>query len=92
MRLYLVMLTFPEKAKTPLLFGRMGLGINELVQAILPLFVLDHAVKHPVAMMEPVLEDRNSKTLLSKYHEVYDDYTTTIHEHYPDTPPIEKMR
>ena len=82
---------FPGESKNPNIIRADGLLINDLVHAILPLFVLDHAVKHPVAMMEPVLEDRNSKTLLSKYHEVYDDYTTTIHEHYPDTPPIEKM-
>ena len=31
-----------------------GVEINALLDGVLPLFVLDHAVDHPVIMMEPV--------------------------------------
>ena len=82
---------FPGESHNPSIIRADGLGINELIQAILPLFVLDHAVKHPVVMMEPVPEDRNSDGILKEYHQVYDGYTDIIQEHYPKTPAIEKL-
>lgn len=82
---------FPGESRNKNIIRADGLGIIDLLDAILPLFVLDHAVKNPVVMMEPVKEDQASGELMKGYQEVYEDYTTTIHRHYPKTPPIEKM-
>ena len=63
---------FPGESKNKNVIRADGLGIKDLLQAILPLFVLDHAVPHPVVMMEPVAEDSSSQVIMESYQKVRD--------------------
>ena len=58
---------FSGESKNKNIIRADGLGIIDLLDAILPLFVLDHAVKNPVVMMEPVKEDQASGELMKGY-------------------------
>ncbi len=58
-----------------------GLLIADLLDAILPLFVLDDFIDDPVKMMAPVEGDRADP-------QVETSYRFAIDRHYPDTPPI----
>ena len=82
---------FPGESNNHNVIRADGLEINALLDAILPLMVLDHAVDYPVIMMEPVEKDRSSTTLMEKYQSVYEGYDHIVSQHYPDTPPILKI-
>jgi L-fucose mutarotase len=82
---------FPGESKNKNVIRADGLGIEDLLQAILPLFVLDHAVPHPVVMMEPVGEDRSSQVIMESYQKVRDSYSEIIHFHNPKIADIEKI-
>lgn len=58
-----------------------GLGILALLDAILPLFVLDDFIPDPLAMMAPVPGDSADPSVEAAYRSVID-------RHAPGTPPI----
>jgi L-fucose mutarotase len=58
-----------------------GLLIPDLLDAILPLFVLDDFIDDPTRMMAPVEGDTADPRVEASYREV-------IQRHYPDTAPI----
>ena len=58
-----------------------GLKIDDLLDAILPLYALDNYVDDPVVMMQVVSGDEPDPTVESGYRSVIDEYA-------PDTPAI----
>ena len=75
---------FPGETFNPRVIRADGLGIAELLAAILPLFELDSYVAHPLAMMAAVEGD----TLDPKVEE---KYLASIHETNPNVAPIERI-
>ena len=61
-----------------------GLGVAELLEAILPLFVLDQYVDHPVFMMDAVSGDTLDPAVESSYR-------AAIDKSWPDTPSIARV-
>ena len=61
-----------------------GLVVTDLLDAILPLFALDHAVKAPVIMMAVQEGDKADPAV-----EV--DFRKVIDKHAPNTPPIQRI-
>ena len=61
-----------------------GLGVADLLNAILPLFALDSYVSSPVFMMDAVPGDTLDPT-------VEKSYRGAIDTHWPETPPIERV-
>ena len=61
-----------------------GLGVAALLEAILPLFVLDTYVDRPVFMMDAVPGDTLDPTVEASYRAVIDRV-------WPDTPPIARV-
>lgn len=61
-----------------------GLGVGDLLDAILPLFALDTYVDHPVLMMAPVPGDDLDPAVEATYRGAID-------RHWPDTPPVERL-
>lgn len=61
-----------------------GLKIADLLDAILPLFVLDSYVESPLIMMAAVPGDELDPT-------VEQGYRTAVDRHWPSTPPIERL-
>ena len=61
-----------------------GLGVAELLEAILPLFVLDTYVDRPVFMMDAVPGDTLDPAVEASYRAVIDRV-------WPDTPPIARV-
>jgi L-fucose mutarotase len=61
-----------------------GLKIADLLDAILPLFVLDNYVESPLIMMAPVAGDQLDPTVETAYRQ-------SIDKHWPDTPPIQRI-
>ena len=61
-----------------------GLGIADLLDAILPLFVLDTYVDSPVFMMDAVPGDALDPAVEASYRAVIDRF-------WPDTPPIARV-
>jgi len=61
-----------------------GIRIPDLLDAILPLMVLDSYSDHPVAMMGAVLGDELDPG-------VEESYMVPIKKHAPETPAIERM-
>ncbi|MBC7876270.1 MAG: L-fucose mutarotase [Anaerolineales bacterium] len=59
-----------------------GLKIHDLLDAILPLFVLDSYVESPLIMMAAVSGDQLDSTVESSYRQAID-------KHWPNTPPIQ---
>jgi L-fucose mutarotase len=59
-----------------------GLKIHNLLDAILPLFVLDSYVESPLIMMAAVSGDQLDPAVESSYREA-------IEKHWPNTPPIQ---
>lgn len=59
-----------------------GLRIADLLNAVLPLFVLDPYVPDPVLMMAPVPGDELDAALLAAYRK-------TLAQHAPDAPAIQ---
>lgn len=61
-----------------------GLKISSLLDAILPLFILDSYVESPLIMMMPAQGDQLDPAVEASYREVVD-------RHWPATPPIHLM-
>ena len=61
-----------------------GLGVADLLGAILPLFVLDTYVDRPVFMMDAVPGDMLDPTVEASYRAVIDEI-------WPGTPPIARV-
>jgi L-fucose mutarotase len=59
-----------------------GLNIEDLLDAVLPLFALDNYVDDPVVMMDCVPGDTSDPMVAKGYRAVIDAYT-------PETPPIQ---
>ena len=63
---------FPGHSTNPNVIRADGLQINDLLDAILPLFVLDNYVNDPVVMMAPVPGDEPDPTVEVGYQERID--------------------
>lgn len=61
-----------------------GLRIADLLDAILPLFVLDTYVESPLIMMAAVPGDELDPHVEAQYR-------TAVDRHWPDTPPIQRL-
>ena len=61
-----------------------GLRIPDLLDAILPLFVLDTYVESPLIMMGASPGDRLDPAVETSYRQAID-------KHWPDTPPIQRI-
>jgi L-fucose mutarotase len=72
---------FPGESLNPNIIRSDGLRIAPLLEAILPLFVLDPYVEDPVLMMAPVEGDTHDKSVVRAYREAIDAY-------YPETPAV----
>ena len=75
---------FPGETYNERVLRADGLRIPELLDAILPLFVLDEYVDSPLIMMAAVSGDTLDP-------EVEKSYRAMIDKHYPDTPPIARI-
>jgi len=61
-----------------------GLKIPDLLDAILPLFVLDAYVESPLIMMSAVSGDQLDPAVETSYRQ-------SIDKHWPNTPPIQRI-
>ncbi len=61
-----------------------GLKIPDLLDAILPLFILDSYVESPLIMMAAVSGDQLDPLVETSYRQ-------TIDKHWPKTPPIQRI-
>ena len=61
-----------------------GLKIPDLLDAILPLFILDTYVESPLIMMAAVSGDQLDPVVETSYRQA-------INNHWPDTPPIQRI-
>ena len=61
-----------------------GLRIPDLLDAILPLFVLDSYVESPLIMVTPVPGDQLDPAVEASYRQAID-------KHWPNTPPIQRI-
>ena len=61
-----------------------GLKIPVLLDAILPLFILDTYVASPLIMMSPVSGDQLDPAVEASYRQAVD-------KHWPKTPPIQRI-
>jgi L-fucose mutarotase len=61
-----------------------GLRIPDLLDAILPLFILDTYVESPLIMMAAVAGDQLDPAVETSYRDAID-------RHWPDTPPIQRI-
>ena len=61
-----------------------GLKIPDLLDAILPLFVLDTYVESPLIMMSAVSGDQLDPAVETSYRQ-------SIDKHWPNTPPIQRI-
>ncbi len=61
-----------------------GIKIADLLDAILPLFVLDTYVESPLIMMRAVSGDQLDPTVETSYRQAID-------KHWPNTPPIQRI-
>ncbi|HID23571.1 MAG TPA: L-fucose mutarotase [Planctomycetaceae bacterium] len=75
---------FPGESYNRRIIRADGVRITPLLDAILPLFVLDEYVDSPVIMMAPVRGD-------SLDPEVEKSYRAVIDKYYPSTPPIARI-
>jgi L-fucose mutarotase len=82
---------FPGESCNTKIIRADGLQIDDLLDAVLPLFVLDHVVDNPVMMMEPLPEDKADATISANYQKVHDGYHEIVQKHYPDTAPIAQV-
>ena len=82
---------FPGESCNTKIIRADGLQIDDLLEAVLPLFVLDHVVDNPVMMMEPLPEDKANATISADYQKVHDGYHEIVQKHYPDTAPIAQV-
>jgi L-fucose mutarotase len=75
---------FPGETCNDRVIRADGLGVAELLDAILPLFALDEYVDDPVAMMAPVPGDELDPTVEERYRDAID-------RHWPDTPDVARV-
>lgn len=75
---------FPGESLGPTVIRADGLRIADLLDAILPLMVLDQYVDAPVAMMAAVPGDELDPA-------VEQSYRAMIDRHAPETPPISRI-
>ncbi len=75
---------FPGESLAQRLVRADGLKIADLLDAVLPLFVLDTYVSHPVIMMQAVKGDTLDASVVERYREV-------INRHWPHTPAPEHI-
>ena len=82
---------FPGESCNTKIIRADGLQIDDLLDAVLPLFVLDHVVSNPVMMMEPLPEDKADPKISADYQKVHDGYHEIVQKHYSDTAPIAQV-
>ncbi len=75
---------YPGETYAQRLIRADGLGVADLLEAILPLFVLDQYVDHPVMMMAVVEGDTLDPAVETSYRAVVDKF-------WPDTPSILRL-
>ena len=75
---------FPGESCNERVIRADGLGVAALLDAILPLFVLDAYVQDPVVMMAPVPGDELDPTVEARYR-------AEIDRHWPGTPEIARV-
>jgi L-fucose mutarotase len=75
---------FPGESLGPTVIRADGLRIADLLDGILPLFVLDNYVPHPIAMMDAVPGDALDPEVEARYR-------AAIDRHAPETPPIARI-
>ncbi len=75
---------FPGESLGPTVIRADGLRIADLLDGILPLFVLDNYVPHPIAMMDAVPGDTLDPEVEARYR-------AAIDRHAPETPPIARI-
>ena len=75
---------FPAYSFNKKILRADGVRISDLLSSILPLFVLDEYVPHPIVMMAAVEGDLLDPSIEKSYLE-------SIHSTYPDTPKIERI-
>ena len=82
---------FPGESCNDNIIRADGLRIDDLLEAVLPLFVLDHVIDQPVMMMGPLPEDKADPKIAADYQKVHDGYDEIVKKHYPDTAPIAQV-
>ena len=75
---------FPGETCGKRLLRADGLKIPDLLDAILPLFVLDTYVESPLIMMDAVAGDQLDTAVETSYRQAID-------KHWPGTPPIQRI-
>jgi L-fucose mutarotase len=75
---------FPGETYGKRILRADGLRIPDLLDAILPLFVLDTYVENPLIMMSAVSGDQLDQAVETSYRQVID-------KHWPNTPPIQRI-
>ncbi|HEX2996613.1 MAG TPA: L-fucose mutarotase [Anaerolineales bacterium] len=75
---------FPGETYGKCVLRADGLKIPDLLDAILPLFVLDTYVESPLIMMRAVSGDRLDPAVEVSYRQAID-------KHWPATPPIQRI-
>jgi L-fucose mutarotase len=75
---------FPGETYGQRILRADGLQIPDLLDAILPLFVLDSYVDSPLIMMSAVAGDQLDPAVESSYRQAID-------KHWPSTPPIQRI-
>ena len=75
---------FPGHSNNRRVIRADGLLINDLLQAILPLFELDTFIENPTVMMAPVAGDTADPKVKSGYESI-------IQKHAPGSPPITEV-
>jgi len=75
---------FPGETYGKLVLRADGLRIPDLLDAILPLFILDTYVESPLIMMSAASGDRLDQAVEASYRQAIDKY-------WPETPPIQRI-
>lgn len=75
---------FPGESCNPRALRADGLGIAQLLDAILPLVALDSYVDTPLCMMQPTAGDQLDPAVETAYRAV-------VERHWPGTPPIARL-
>ena len=75
---------FPGETYAKRILRADGLRIHDLLDAVLPLFVLDSYIESPLNMMAAVSGDQLDPTVEATYRKVID-------RHWPNTPRIQQI-
>lgn len=75
---------FPGETYAKRILRADGLRIHDLLDAVLPLFVLDSYIESPLIMMAAVSGDLLDPKVETSYREAID-------KHWPNTPPIQQI-